>query len=152
MTALPNATRIGFTGTPVESADRSTRLVFGDYVSIYRMRQAQEDKATVPIYYESRQVPIDVADPDSSPRSRRSSKSEEQEAAGKLIDSWAKLEKVVGAPERLEKLAEDIHNHFTRRCEALSGKAMVVAYSRARSPPNSPASCASASARRLSTA
>ncbi len=60
--ALPNATRIGFTGTPVESADRSTRLVFGDYVSVYRMRQAQEDQATVPIYYESRQIPLSVAD------------------------------------------------------------------------------------------
>ncbi len=56
--ALPNATRIGFTGTPVEGADRSTRLVFGDYVSVYRMRQAQEDEATVPIYYESRQIPL----------------------------------------------------------------------------------------------
>ena len=62
--ALPNATRIGFTGTPVEKADRSTRLVFGDYVSIYRMRQAQEDHATVPIYYESRQIPLDIADPE----------------------------------------------------------------------------------------
>ena len=62
--ALPNAVRIGFTGTPVEKADRSTLLVFGDYVSVYRMRQAQEDHATVPIYYESRQIPVEVDDPD----------------------------------------------------------------------------------------
>ncbi len=58
--ALPNATRIGFTGTPIEVADRSTRTTFGDYISVYRMAQAQEDGATVPIYYESRQVPVDV--------------------------------------------------------------------------------------------
>ena len=62
--ALPNATRIGFTGTPVEKRDRSTRLVFGDYISVYRMRQAQEDGATVPIYYESRQIPLDIDDPE----------------------------------------------------------------------------------------
>ena len=61
--ALPNAVRIGFTGTPVEKADRSTLLVFGEYVSVYRMRQAQEDHATVPIYYESRQIPVDDRGP-----------------------------------------------------------------------------------------
>ena len=131
VTALPNATRIGFTGTPVESADRSTRLVFGDYVSIYRMRQAQEDKATVPIYYESRQVPIGVDDPVQLAEVEEILEEEEQQAAGKLIGNWARLEKIVGAPERLEKVADDIHTHFTTRCESLPGKAMVVAYSRA---------------------
>ena len=128
--ALPNATRIGFTGTPVESADRSTRLVFGDYISIYRMRQAQEDHATVPIYYESRQIPIDVADPQQLAEVEEVLESEEQDAASKLVTAWAKLEKVVGAPDRLEKLADDVKEHFTARCEALEGKAMVVAYSR----------------------
>jgi type I restriction enzyme R subunit len=128
--ALPNATRIGFTGTPVESADRSTRLVFGDYVSIYRMRQAQEDHATVPIYYESRQIPIDVADPEQLAEVEEVLEAEEQEAASKLVTAWAKLEKVVGAPERLQRLADDVYEHFTARCEVLDGKAMVVAYSR----------------------
>lgn len=131
VTALPNATRVGFTGTPVESADRSTRLVFGDYVSIYRMREAQEDKATVPIYYESRQVPVKVDDPTQLAEVEEILEEEEQQAAGKLIGSWARLEKIVGAPERLEKVADDIHSHFTARCESLPGKAMVVAYSRA---------------------
>ena len=120
--ALPNATRIGFTGTPVESADRSTRLVFGDYISIYRMRQAQEDRATVPIYYESRQIPLDVADPGLLASVEEVLESEEQDAASKLVTAWAKLEKVVGAPDRMDKLAEDVHRHFTARCEVLAGK------------------------------
>jgi len=128
--ALPNATRIGFTGTPVEGADRSTRLVFGDYISIYRMRQAQEDRATVPIYYESRQIPIEIADAELLSDVEEVLETEEQEAASRLVTAWAKLEKVVGAPDRLEKLADDIREHFTARCEALAGKAMVVAYSR----------------------
>jgi len=128
--ALPNATRIGFTGTPVESADRSTRLVFGDYISIYRMRQAQEDRATVPIYYESRQIPLNVADPGLLTAVEEVLESEEQDAASKLVTAWAKLEKVVGAPDRMEKLADDVHAHFTARCEVLAGKGMVVAYSR----------------------
>jgi type I restriction enzyme R subunit len=128
--ALPNATRIGFTGTPVESADRSTRLVFGDYISIYRMRQAQEDRATVPIYYESRQIPLEIADSELLSEVEEVLETEEQEAASKLVTAWAKLEKVVGAPDRLAKLADAIDAHFTARCEALAGKAMVVAYSR----------------------
>jgi type I restriction enzyme R subunit len=128
--SLPNATRIGFTGTPIEKADRSSRVVFGDYVSVYRMRQAQEDQATVPIYYESRQVPLNIADPEELLRVEEILEDEEVEAAHKLVTSWAKLEKVVGAPERLTKLADDLAAHFTARCEVLAGKAMVVAYSR----------------------
>src|SRR6185312_12953816 len=128
--ALPNATRIGFTGTPVESGDRSTRLVFGSYISVYRMRQAQEDDATVPIYYESRQIPVDVADPEQLAMVEEVLEGEEQEAASKLVTAWAQLEKVVGAPERLERLADDIQAHFEASCEVLDGKAMVVAYSR----------------------
>jgi type I restriction enzyme R subunit len=128
--ALPNATRIGFTGTPVERADRSTRLVFGDYISIYRMRQAQEDRATVPIYYESRQIPIAIEDPDDLARVEDVLEAEEEAAAAKLVTAWAKLEKVVGAPDRLKALADDVVEHFTARAEALAGKAMVVAYSR----------------------
>jgi type I restriction enzyme, R subunit len=128
--ALPNATRIGFTGTPVERADRSTRLVFGDYISIYRMRQAQEDRATVPIYYESRQIPIAIEDPDELARVEEVLEAEEEAAAAKLVTAWAKLEKVVGAPDRLKSLADDVAEHFTARSEALAGKAIVVAYSR----------------------
>jgi len=128
--ALPNATRIGFTGTPVEKADRSTRLVFGEYVSVYRMRQAQEDRATVPIYYESRQVPLAVGDEELLAEVEEVLEGEEDAAAAQLVTAWAKLEKVVGAPGRLEKVADDVAAHFTARCEVLAGKAMVVAYSR----------------------
>jgi type I restriction enzyme R subunit len=128
--ALPNAVRIGFTGTPVEKADRSTRLVFGDYVSVYRMRQAQEDHATVPIFYESRQIPIEIADPDQLKHVEEILEDEEDDAKAKLQSAWAKLERVVGAPDRLRKLADDVHQHFSARCEAQNGKAMVVAYSR----------------------
>jgi type I restriction enzyme R subunit len=128
--ALPNATRIGFTGTPVEKVDRSTRLVFGEYVSVYRMRQAQEDQATVPIFYESRQIPIEIADPDQLKHVEEVLEAEEDEAKAKLQTAWAKLEKVVGAPDRLQKLADDVQQHFTARCEVQDGKAIVVAYSR----------------------
>jgi type I restriction enzyme R subunit len=128
--ALPNATRIGFTGTPVEAADRSTRLVFGDYISVYRMRQAQDDRATVPIFYESRQIPLDIADPEQLAEVEEVLEAEELEAASKLVTAWAKLEKVVGAPDRLRRLADDVHEHFTARRETLEGKAIVAAYSR----------------------
>ena len=122
--------RIGFTGTPVEKADRSTLLVFGDYVSVYRMRQAQEDHATVPIYYESRQIPVEIENPDELREVEAVLEEEEQTAASKLVTAWAKLEKVVGAPDRLRHLADDAAEHYLARCEALEGKAMVVAYSR----------------------
>jgi type I restriction enzyme, R subunit len=128
--ALPNAVRVGFTGTPVEKADRSTLLVFGDYVSVYRMRQAQEDHATVPIYYESRQIPVEIENPDELREVEAVLEAEEQAAASKLVTAWAKLEKIVGSPDRLRKLADDTAEHYKARCEALEGKAMVVAYSR----------------------
>ena len=128
--ALPNAVRIGFTGTPVEKADRSTLVVFGEYVSVYRMRQAQEDHATVPIYYESRQISIEIENPDELRQVEEVLEGEEEAAASKLVTAWAKLEKVVGAPDRLRRLADDAVEHYQARCEALEGKAMVVAYSR----------------------
>jgi type I restriction enzyme, R subunit len=128
--ALPAATRIGFTGTPVETADRSTRLVFGDYVSVYRMRQAQADRATVPIYYESRPIQIEIGDRERLAEVEEILEEEEPAAAAKLTCDWTRLERVLGARGRLQQLAEDIHSHFTARCEAQSGKAMVIAYSR----------------------
>ncbi len=128
--ALPNAVRIGFTGTPVEQADRSTRLVFGDYVSVYRMRQAQEDEATVPIYYESRQIPVEIDDPDELQRVEQVLEDEEEEAASRLVTAWAKLEPVVGSPERMRRLADDVAEHHRMRYEAQPGKAIVVAFSR----------------------
>jgi type I restriction enzyme, R subunit len=128
--ALPHAVRIGFTGTPIERVDRSTRLVFGDYVSVYRMRQAQEDRATVPIYYESRQIPVDIGDPGALDLVEEVLEGEQEEAAGKLVTAWAKLEKVVGSPDRLRRLADDVAEHYRIHCEEQEGKAIVVAYSR----------------------
>jgi type I restriction enzyme R subunit len=127
--ALPNATRIGFTGTPIEKADRSTRLVFGDYISVYRMSRAIEDGATVPIYYESRRIPLDVEDEGLVRSVEEVLEGEEEEAARRLVTSWAKLEKVVGTRERLERLADDIADHFRERTKTLVGKAIVVAMS-----------------------
>ena len=129
-TALPNATRIGFTGTPIERADRNTRLAFGDYISVYRMAKAQEDGATVPIYYESRQVPVEVEDPDALRKVEEVLEGEDEEAATKLASAWAQLEKVVGAPDRLDRVVEDFVAHYRDRCRTLEGKAMLVAYSR----------------------
>ncbi len=127
--ALPNASRIGFTGTPIEKADRSSQLVFGNYISVYRMRDAQADGATVPIYYESRQVPVE-ADPDELAKVAAVLETEETEGANKLVTAWAQLEKVVGQEERLVKVADDLAKHFATRCEGLAGKGMVVTYSR----------------------
>lgn len=127
--ALPNATRIGFTATPIERHDRSTRNVFGDYISVYRMAQAQADRVTVPIFYESRPIPVD-ADPEELRRVEEVLELEEVEAKDQLIASWAKLERVVGSRERLDAVAADMAQHFTTRCEVLPGKAMVVGYSR----------------------
>jgi type I restriction enzyme R subunit len=128
--ALPNAVRIGFTGTPIEQGDKSTRTTFGDYISIYRMSQAQEDGATVPIYYESRQIPVAVSDPEELRKVEDVLEGEEEAAAAKLITSWAKLEKLVGAADRLNTVADDITDHHRKRCQTLTGKAMVVGYSR----------------------
>lgn len=127
--ALPNATRIGFTGTPIEKGDRSTRLVFGDYISIYRMERAQEDGATVPIYYENRRIPLDVKDAKLVTEVEETLSGEEDEAAAKLVRAWAKLEKVVGTHERLVRLADDIAKHYTAGAAKVGGKAIVVAMS-----------------------
>lgn len=128
--ALPRAVRVGFTGTPVEKADRSTRLVFGDYISVYRMRQAQEDRATVPIFYESRQIPVAVEDPEQLREVEEILEGEDEVAAAKLVKAWAQLERVVGAEDRVERLVDDLVDHFSARCETLEGKAMVVCFSR----------------------
>ena len=128
--ALPNATRIGFTGTPIEKNDRSTRLVFGDYISVYTMQRSLEDKATVPIYYESKRIPLEVEDPDLVDEIADLLESEDDEVQLSMVASWARLERLAGAEDRLLVLADDIAKHFTERCEELPGKALVVAMSR----------------------
>ncbi|MDI3317843.1 MAG: type I restriction endonuclease subunit R [Bacillota bacterium] len=132
--ALPNASFIGFTGTPIEKADRNTRQVFGDYISpIYDIQRAVEDGVTVPIYYESRlaKLELDEAErPRIDPDFEDVTEGEEVERKERLKSKWAQLEAVVGAERRIRLIAEDVVEHFERRLEALDGKAMVVCMSR----------------------
>ena len=131
--ALPNASFIGFTGTPIELQDANTRAVFGDYISIYDIQRAVEDKATVPIYYESRlaRLALDERErPRIDPGFEEATEGEEVDRKEKLKTRWAQLEAVVGAEQRLELVAEDIVAHFEQRTEAMDGKAMIVCMSR----------------------
>jgi type I restriction enzyme R subunit len=131
--ALPNASFIGFTGTPVELTDKNTRAVFGDYISVYDIQRAVEDKATVPIYYESRLAKLDLDQaerPKIDPEFEEVTEGEEVERKEKLKSKWAQLEAVVGSTKRLKLVARDIVEHFERRLEAMDGKAMVVCMSR----------------------
>ena len=131
--ALPNATFVAFTGTPVSSEDRDTRAVFGDYIHIYDMQQARDDGATVAIYYESRLAKLglkeeSLADIDDEVDELAEDEEDEQKAL--LKSRWAALEKVVGAEPRIQQVAADLVQHFEERDKAQSGKAMVVAMSR----------------------
>ena len=131
--ALPNASFVGFTGTPIELQDANTRAVFGDYISIYDIQKAVEDGATVPIYYESRLAKLALVEgekPTIDPEFDEATEGEEVERREKLKTKWAQLEAVVGAEKRLKQVARDIVNHYEQRMEALEGKAMVVCMSR----------------------
>jgi type I restriction enzyme R subunit len=128
--ALPHATRIGFTGTPIEQADRSTQVMFGDYISVYRMERAVEDGATVPIYYESRRIALDVKDEDLLREvEEKLTGEEDEEASARLVSAWTRLERVVGTRERLERVANDVASHWRAGAAQEGGKAMVVAMS-----------------------
>jgi type I restriction enzyme R subunit len=131
--ALPRASFIGFTGTPIEKTDANTRAVFGDYISIYDIQRAVEDGATVPIYYESRLAKLDLPDelkPQVDAEFEEVTEGEEIERKERLKTKWAQLEAVVGAEKRLKLIARDLVEHFERRLEALDGKAMIVCMSR----------------------
>ncbi len=131
--ALPNASFVGFTGTPIELQDANTRAVFGDYISVYDIQRSVEDGATVPIYYESRLAKL-VLDEGEKPHIdedfEEATEGEEVERREKLKTKWAQLEAVVGAENRVKQVAKDIVDHFEQRLEALDGKAMVVCMSR----------------------
>ncbi len=131
--ALPNATYVAFTGTPVSSEDRDTRAVFGNYIHIYDMQQAKEDGATVAIYFESRLAKLSL-NPDELPlidaEVDELAEDEEEDQQAKLKSRWAALEKVVGAEPRITRVAADLVSHFEERNKAQSGKAMIVAMSR----------------------
>lgn len=131
--ALPAATYLGFTGTPIESNDKSTRSVFGDYVDIYDLTRAVEDGATVKIFYESRLAKIDLSDEDLEALDELAeeiTETVEERAATAAKSRWSRLEAVVGADPRLDLIARDIVDHWEKRRESLFGKGMIVVMSR----------------------
>lgn len=131
--ALPNATFVAFTGTPVSSEDRDTRAVFGDYIHVYDMQQAKEDGATVAIYFESRLAKLGLKESELEHLDEDVDELAEDEEEGnqaKLKSKWAALEKIVGAEPRVARVAADLVSHFEVRLKAQDGKAMVVAMSR----------------------
>ncbi len=130
---LPHASFVGFTGTPIELQDANTRAVFGDYISVYDIQRSVEDKATVPIYYESRLAKLSLNEQERlniDPGFEEATEGEEVERKEKLKTKWAQLEAVVGADKRLALVASDIVEHFEQRLESMDGKAMVVCMSR----------------------
>jgi type I restriction enzyme R subunit len=131
--ALPNASFIGFTATPIEKADRNTLAVFGDYIDIYDINQAIEDEATVPIYYEARLAKLDLKEeerPKIDPEFEEVTEGEEASIKEKLKTKWAQLEALVGAEKRIKLVASDIVEHFEKRLEAMEGKGLIVCMSR----------------------
>ena len=131
--ALPRASFIGFTGTPVEKADANTRAIFGDYISIYDIQRAVADKATVPIYYESRiaKLGLNAAElPTLDAEFEQITEGEEERTRLQLQTKWAALEALVGDPKRIELVAKDLVTHFEKRLEGMNGKAMIVCMSR----------------------
>ncbi len=131
--ALPNATFIGFTGTPIESTDRNTQAVFGNYVDIYDIQQAVNDKATVPIFYESRLAKVHFAEDEKvhlDEQFEELTEGEELSNRQQMRAKWTRLEAIVGNPNRIAKIAEDLVYHFEQRNAVLDGKAMIVCMSR----------------------
>jgi type I restriction enzyme R subunit len=131
--ALPNASFIGFTGTPIEKTDKNTQAVFGDYIDVYDIQQAVDDGATVRIYYENRLAKIDLKD-EEKPRIdtefEELTESEELTDRQKLKAKWARLEAIVGSEHRIQEIAKDLVNHLEQRISVLNGKALFVCMSR----------------------
>lgn len=129
--ALPNASYIGFTGTPISSADKSTRAVFGDYIDTYDMTQAVEDGATVKIFYESRIIPVSLPEGiEIDDVVEDIVEGQDETIANRSKAKWSRVEAITGAKPRLEKLAQDFVTHFETRQEASFGKSMIVTMSR----------------------
>ena len=131
--ALPNASFIGFTATPIESDDRSTPAVFGEYIDVYDIQQAIEDGATVRIYYEGRLAKLELKEeerPKIDPEFEEVTEDEEPTVREKLKTKWARMEAMVGTEKRIGQIAQDIVEHYERRLEAMEGKAMIVCMSR----------------------
>lgn len=131
--ALPNASFIGFTGTPVENTDANTRYVFGDYIDVYDIQRAVDDGATVPIFYEARLARLKIREeqrPSIDPTFDEVTEGEEDVVKERLKSKWSQLEAMVGTAERLDQVANDIVTHFEQRLEILDGKGMIVCMSR----------------------
>jgi len=131
--ALPNASHIGFTGTPIERSDANTRAVFGDYIDVYDIQRAVQDKATVPIYYEGRLAKLQLSEiekPKLDEGFEEVTEGEEVERKEQLRTKWAAVEALVGTEKRLKLVAEDLVRHFEERLSGMDGKAMVVCMSR----------------------
>lgn len=131
--ALPNASFIGFTGTPIETDDRSTPAVFGDYIDVYDIQRAVEDEVTVRIYYEGRLAKLELKEserPKIDPDFEEATEGEEVDKKEKLKTKWARLEAMVGTDKRIWLVAQDLVDHVEKRFGAMEGKAMVVAMSR----------------------
>ena len=131
--ALPKASFIGFTGTPIESGDKNTQAVFGDYIDVYDILQSKEDKATVPIYYEARLAKIDLKPeerPKIDPNFAEVTEDAEESTKESLRRKWAQIEAMVGTEKRIALVAEDLVKHWEARYAAMEGKAMIVCMSR----------------------
>src|SRR5699024_8494400 len=128
--ALPNASFIGFTGTPVEMTDKNTPAVFGNYIDIYDMTQSVEDESTVRIFYESRIIPLNLPDDlQIDEQYEEITEYQEESDQERLKSKWSRLEALAGAESRVEQLASDIVHHYDERQKAIIGKAMVVVMS-----------------------
>lgn len=130
--ALPNATYLGFTGTPIESTDVNTPAVFGNYVDIYDIAQAVDDGATVPIYYESRLAKVNLSEEGRRLVEEFDDELDQEELTEtqKAKAKWTQLEALVGSENRINQIANDIIMHFEERQKVMEGKAMIVAMSR----------------------
>jgi len=132
--ALPSASFIGFTGTPIDTADKDTRAVFGGYVSIYDIQDAVDDGATVPIYYESRLAKLDINQAEMEALNDEVEEVIEDEEdlsiREKTKSHWAALEKLVGSAPRMEQVGKDLVAHFETRIASMPGKGMIVCMSR----------------------
>ena len=130
--ALPNATYVGFTGTPIESTDVNTPAVFGNYIDVYDIAQAVDDGATVRIYYESRLAKVNLSDEGKQLVEDLDDELDQEDLTNtqKAKAKWTQLEALIGSENRIERIAKDIVNHFEQRQEVFDGKGMIVSMSR----------------------
>lgn len=131
--ALPNASFVGFTGTPIETGDKNTRAIFGDYLSVYDIQQAVKDNFTVRIYYEGRLAKLSLDEEEKiniDEEFEEITEDQEEKAKQRIKSKWARVEAIVGSEKRLKEIAQDIVNHFEKRLDAMDGKGMIVCMSR----------------------